>query len=123
LIFSQNPENTPLVWLGILPKFSLLKGFLDLFEVVLQPKKSSMWVCIIMVLYFFSIFARLEAQVVTVVIAPFNQSTHPATSGGLGLPPSHASINFLFEALLLKRVLSKYLLNVLTSFFHLDCEY
>jgi hypothetical protein len=73
-----------------------------------------------MVLYFLSTFAKLEAQIVTLVIAPSHQSTHPITSGGLGLPPSHASINFLFEAFLLKRVLLKYLLNVLTSFFHLD---
>jgi hypothetical protein len=104
-------------------EFPLVKGFLDLFEIVLQPKKSFMWVHIRMVLYFFSTFTRLEAQVVTPIIAPSNQSTHIATSGGLGLLPSHASINFLFETLLLKRVLSKYLFNVLTSFFHLDCEY
>ncbi len=83
-------------------EFLLLKGFLDIFEIVLQPKKVFMWVRIRMVLYFFSTFARLKAQVVIQVIAPSNQSTHPATSDGLGLPPSHASINFLCEELLLK---------------------
>jgi len=76
-----------------------------------------------MVLYFFLAIARLEAQVVIPVIAPSNQSTHLTSNGGLGLLPSHASINFLFEALLLRMVLSKYLLKFLTSFFHLDCEY
>jgi hypothetical protein len=84
-------------------EFPLLKGFLDLFEVVLQPKKSSMWVRIRMVLYFFSTFARLETQVVIIVIVPYNQSTHPTTSDGLGLPPSHASINFLFETFFVKK--------------------
>ncbi len=78
--------------------------------------------CIRMVLYFLSTFVELEAQIVTLVIALSNQSTHPVTSGSLGLPPSHASTNFLFEALSLKRVLLKYLLKVLTSFFHLDVK-
>jgi hypothetical protein len=42
LIFPQNLENISLLRPGSLLEFPLLKGFLDLFEIVLQPKKSSM---------------------------------------------------------------------------------